>query len=122
MNDSDAKPVFRRSQEWFGATGLSGMLYRSWMRSQGFGSQVFDGRPVIGIATTWSELAPCNSHLHRVAEAVKRGVLQAGGFPLEFPALATGETLMLAEPKAVAVLALARSEMVTTGVNLPAVV
>ena len=94
MNDSDAKPVCRRSQEWFGATGRSGMLYRSWMRSQGFGSQVFDGRPVIGIATSWSELAPCNSHLHRVAEAVKRGVWQAGGFPLEFPTLATGETLM----------------------------
>jgi dihydroxy-acid dehydratase len=70
------------------------MVYRSWMRNQGFGGSVFDGRPVIGIATTWSELAPCNSHLHRVAGAVKRGVLQAGGFPLEFPALATGETLM----------------------------
>jgi dihydroxy-acid dehydratase len=64
------------------------------MRSQGFGPQVFDGRPVIGIATTWSELAPCNAHLHRLAEAVKRGVWQAGGFPLEFPVLATGETLM----------------------------
>jgi len=94
MNGSDAKPFRRRSQEWFGATGRSGMLYRSWMRNQGFGPQVFDGRPVIGIATTWSELAPCNSHLHRVAEAVKRGVWQAGGFPLEFPTLATGETLM----------------------------
>jgi dihydroxy-acid dehydratase len=94
MSDSDAKPVGRRSQEWFGATGRSGMLYRSWMRNQGFGPQVFDGRPVIGIATTWSELAPCNSHLHRVAEAVKRGVWQAGGFPLEFPTMATGETLM----------------------------
>ncbi len=94
MKDSDAPPVHRRSQEWFGATGRSGMVYRSWMRNQGFGPQVFDGRPVIGIATTWSELAPCNSHLHRVAEAVKRGVWQAGGFPLEFPTLATGETLM----------------------------
>jgi dihydroxy-acid dehydratase len=70
------------------------MVYRSWMRSQGFGPQVFDGRPVIGIATTWSELAPCNAHLHRLAEAVKRGVWQSGGFPLEFPVLATGETLM----------------------------
>jgi dihydroxy-acid dehydratase len=70
------------------------MTHRSWMRSQGFGPQVFDGRPVIGIATTWSELAPCNAHLHRLAEAVKRGVWQAGGFPLEFPVLATGETLM----------------------------
>jgi len=70
------------------------MVYRSWMRSQGFGADVFDGRAVIGIATTWSELAPCNAHLHRVAEAVKRGVWQAGGFPLEFPVMATGETLM----------------------------
>ena len=64
------------------------------MRSQGFTPEVFDGRPVIGIATTWSELAPCNVHLHRVAESVKRGVWQAGGFPLEFPAMALGETLL----------------------------
>jgi dihydroxy-acid dehydratase len=90
---STSQPA-RRSQHWFGAHGRSGMVYRSWMRNQGFGAGVFDGRPVIGIATTWSELAPCNAHLHRVAEAVKRGVWQAGGFPLEFPALATGETLM----------------------------
>jgi dihydroxy-acid dehydratase len=64
------------------------------MRNQGFGPEVFDGRPLIGIATSGSELAPCNAHLHRVAEAVKRGVWQAGGFPLEFPTMATGETLM----------------------------
>jgi len=70
------------------------MNHRSWMRSQGFTPEVFDGRPVIGIATTWSELAPCNVHLHRVAESVKRGVWQAGGFPLEFPAMALGETLL----------------------------
>jgi dihydroxy-acid dehydratase len=70
------------------------MNHRAWMRSQGFSSEVFDGRPVIGIATTWSELAPCNVHLHRVAESVKRGVWQAGGFPLEFPAMALGETLL----------------------------
>jgi dihydroxy-acid dehydratase len=70
------------------------MIYRSWVRNQGYGPKVFDGRPVIGIATTWSELAPCNAHLHRVAEAAKRGVWQAGGFPLEFPALALGETLL----------------------------
>jgi dihydroxy-acid dehydratase len=88
MNDE------RRSQSWFGAEGRMGMVYRSWMRNQGFGPKVFDGRPVIGVATTWSELAPCNAHLHRVAEAVKRGVWQEGGFPLEFPALATGESLM----------------------------
>ncbi len=83
-----------RSRAWFGATGRTGMAHRSWMRNQGFGAEVFDGRPVIGIATTWSELAPCNAHLHRVAEAVKRGVWQAGGFPLEFPALALGESML----------------------------
>jgi dihydroxy-acid dehydratase len=70
------------------------MVYRSWVRNQGYGPKVFDGRPVIGIASTWSELTPCNAHLHRVADAVKRGVWQAGGFPLEFPTLSTGETLM----------------------------
>ncbi|MBO1330122.1 IlvD/Edd family dehydratase [Streptomyces sp. VRA16 Mangrove soil] len=84
----------RRSQAWFGAAGRGGMVYRSWMRNQGFGPEVFDGRPVIGIAVSASELAPCNAHLPRVAEAVKRGVWQAGGFPLEFPTMATGETLM----------------------------
>jgi dihydroxy-acid dehydratase len=84
----------RRSAAWFAATGRSGMNHRSWMRNQGFTPEVFDGRPVIGIATTWSELAPCNAHLHRVAESVKRGVWQSGGFPLEFPAMALGETLI----------------------------
>jgi dihydroxy-acid dehydratase len=69
------------------------MVYRSWMR-RGVTPEAFDGRPVIGIATTWSELTPCNGHLHRVAEAVKRGVWQAGGFPLEFPAMGLGETLL----------------------------
>src|SRR5579864_2314285 len=88
------QPGGLRSRSWFGATGRHGMAYRSWMRSQGFTPEVFDGRPVIGIATTWSELAPCNVHLHRVAESVKRGVWQAGGFPLEFPAMALGETLL----------------------------
>src|SRR6201994_1822749 len=86
--------VSRRSATWFAAGGRSGMNHRAWMRSQGFTSEVFDGRPVIGIATTWSELAPCNVHLHRVAESVKRGVWQAGGFPLEFPAMALGDTLL----------------------------
>jgi dihydroxy-acid dehydratase len=84
----------RRSQAWFGASGRAGMIHRSWMRNRGYGDEMFDGRPVIGIATTWSQLAPCNSHLDEVAEAVKRGVLQAGGFPLEFPVLSTGETII----------------------------
>ncbi|MGP3989170.1 IlvD/Edd family dehydratase [Streptomyces sp. 3N207] len=91
---TDEKQTARRSQAWFGASGRSGMVYRSWMRNQGFGHEVFDGRPVIGIATSASELAPCNAHLTRVAEAVGRGVWQAGGFPLQFPTMATGETLM----------------------------
>src|SRR5580658_8970928 len=83
-----------RSSAWFGAQGRPGMLYRSWLRSEGFTPEVFDGRPVIGIANSWSELTPCNVHLRGVAEAVKRGVWQAGGFPLEFPTMSLGETLM----------------------------
>ncbi|WP_419999337.1 IlvD/Edd family dehydratase [Streptomyces boninensis] len=94
MTDVSAAKPDRRSQAWFGAEGRAGMIYRSWMRNQGFGHEVFDGRPVIGIAVSASELAPCNAHLDRVAEAVKRGVWQAGGFPLAFPTMATGETLM----------------------------
>ena len=89
-----AQVAGRRSRAWFGASGRSGMLYRSWLRNQGYGPDVFDGRPVIGIATTWSELSPCNAHLDRVAEAVKRGVWMAGGFPLVFPVMSTGETLI----------------------------
>ncbi len=83
-----------RSSEWFGADGRPGMIYRSWLRAEGFPPEVFDGRPVIGIANSWSELTPCNAHLRSLAEAVKRGVWQAGGFPLEFPTMSLGETLM----------------------------
>lgn len=83
-----------RSAAWFQAEGRNGFIHRSWMKNQGFSSEVFDGRPVIGIANTWSELTPCNAHLRRVAESVKRGVWQAGGFPLEFPAMSLGETLL----------------------------
>ncbi|WP_433869635.1 IlvD/Edd family dehydratase [Saccharopolyspora sp. CA-218241] len=84
----------RRSAEWFGAFGRAGMTARSWVKNQGYSDEVFDGRPVIGIGTTWSELAPCNAHQQRLAESVKRGVWQAGGFPLEFPNMALGETLL----------------------------
>jgi len=84
----------RRSQEWFGGTGRNGFIHRSWMRNQGFAPDVFDGRPVIGIATTWSELTPCNAHLRAVADAVKRGVWEAGGLPLEFPVMSLGEPVM----------------------------
>lgn len=83
-----------RSTAWFAAEGRPGMIYRSWLRAEGFTPEVFDGRPVIGIANSWSELTPCNAHLRGVAEAVKRGVWQAGGFPLEFPTMSLGETLM----------------------------
>jgi len=83
-----------RSAAWFAARGRPGMIYRSWLRAEGFTPEVFDGRPVIGIANSWSELTPCNAHLRGVAEAVKRGVWQAGGFPLEFPTMSLGETLM----------------------------
>ena len=83
-----------RSGAWFAAEGRAGMIYRSWLRSEGMTPEVFDGRPVIGIANSWSELTPCNAHLRTVADAVKRGVWQAGGFPLEFPTMSLGETLM----------------------------
>jgi len=83
-----------RSGAWFAAEGRAGMIYRSWLRSEGMTPEVFDGRPVIGIANSWSELTPCNAHLRAVADAVKRGVWQSGGFPLEFPTMSLGETLM----------------------------
>jgi L-arabonate dehydrase len=92
MSSND--PAARRSSAWFAAEGRNGFIHRSWMRNQGFGPEVFDGRPVIGIANSWSELTPCNAHLRDVAEAVKRGVWEAGGLPLEFPAMSLGETLM----------------------------
>jgi dihydroxy-acid dehydratase len=83
-----------RSTAWFSAKGRAGMIHRSWMRAQGFTPEVLDGRPVIGIANSWSELTPCNAHLRTVAESVKRGIWQAGGWPLEFPTMSLGETLM----------------------------
>jgi dihydroxy-acid dehydratase len=84
----------RRSSAWFAAEGRNGFIHRSWMRNQGFGPEVFDGRPVIGIGNSFSELTPCNAHLRDVADAVKRGVWEAGGLPLEFPTMSLGETLM----------------------------
>jgi dihydroxy-acid dehydratase len=83
-----------RSSEWFGKEGKMGFLYRSWMKNQGIPDHMFDGRPVIGICNTWSELTPCNAHFRDLAESVKRGVLEAGGFPVEFPIMSLGETLM----------------------------
>ncbi len=83
-----------RSAGWFGRTGKDGFIYRAWMKKAGIPSYEFQGKPVIGICNTWSELTPCNSHFRQFAESVKKGVLEAGGFPLEFPVMSTGETLM----------------------------
>lgn len=83
-----------RSEHWFRENGKSGFIHRSWMRAQGFTDEVFDGRPVIGICNTFSEFTPCNAHLRRLAESVKQGVWQAGGFPVEFPTMSLGETLL----------------------------
>ena len=84
----------RRSSEWLDRHDLDGFLHRSWLKSTGVGDETFRGRPVIGICNTWSELVNCNVHLRGLAEAVKRGVLQAGGFPREFPVMSLGESLM----------------------------
>ncbi len=83
-----------RSTGWFGRPGKDGFIYRAWMKKMGIPTHEFDGRPVIGICNTWSELTPCNSHFRELAEHVKRGVYEAGGFPVEFPVLSLGETLM----------------------------
>jgi len=89
-----AAPKRRRSQDWFGREGKMGFIYRSWMKNRGIPQDQFDGRPVIGICNTYSELVPCNSHFRTLAEHVKMGVLEAGGFPLEFPVMSLGETLL----------------------------
>ncbi|MDE1985131.1 MAG: dihydroxy-acid dehydratase [Alphaproteobacteria bacterium] len=83
-----------RSAKIYGRTDRDGFIHRSWMKSEGLPANVFDGRPVIGICNTWSELTPCNYHLRDLAEHVKRGVWEAGGLPLEFPAMSLGETQM----------------------------
>jgi L-arabonate dehydrase len=84
----------RRSAEWFDRSDLDGFLHRSWLKSTGVTNETFGGRPVIGVCNSWSELVNCNVHLRGLAAAVKRGVLQAGGFPLEFPVMSLGESLM----------------------------
>src|SRR5438552_14879386 len=83
-----------RSAAWFGLADRDGFIHRSWMKNQGLPDHLFDGRPVIGICNTWSELTPCNAHFRSIADHVKRGVYEAGGFPLEFPVMSLGETLM----------------------------
>jgi dihydroxy-acid dehydratase len=81
-----------RSQAWFGGTGRDSMMHRSWMKNEGMPPDSFDGRPVIGICNTWSELTPCNAHFRQIAERVRRGVLEAGGMPVEFPVMSLGES------------------------------
>src|SRR5215813_12653922 len=83
-----------RSAGWFSETGKVGFYHRNKLFGEGFDDEIFDGRPVIGIANSWSQLAPCNVHLRRLAESVHDGILAAGGVPLEFNTMSLGETLM----------------------------
>jgi L-arabonate dehydrase len=93
MSDQPKKkaPHELRSQQWFGRQDRDGFAYRSWVKGKGVPHDQFDGRPVIGICNTFSELTPCNSHFRTLAEQVKIGVYEAGGFPLEFPVMSLGE-------------------------------
>ncbi len=83
-----------RSSNWFGRKGKDGFIYRAWMKNQGIPDYEFNNKPVIGICNTWSELTPCNAHFRELAESVKRGISEAGGFPVEFPVMSLGETLI----------------------------
>ncbi|KQW93420.1 dihydroxy-acid dehydratase [Massilia sp. Root418] len=86
------KKVALRSAQWFGTQDKNGFMYRSWMKNQGIPDHEFQGKPIIGICNTWSELTPCNAHFRKLAEHVKRGILEAGGFPVEFPVFSNGES------------------------------
>ncbi|MEX2602284.1 MAG: IlvD/Edd family dehydratase [Balneolaceae bacterium] len=90
----DGKERVLRSQEWFGRKGKDGFIYRAWMKKSGIPDHQFKGKPVIGICNTWSELTPCNSHFRNLAQSVREGVIEAGGFPVEFPVMSLGETQM----------------------------
>ena len=94
MAKKTRKTIPLRSVQWFGRQDIYGFIYRSWTKNRGIPQDQFDGRPVIGICNTYSELVPCNSHFRTIAEHVKAGVLEAGGFPLEFPVMSLGETLL----------------------------
>src|SRR2546429_1237613 len=94
MASKPPKNPKRRSQAWFARDDIYGFIYRSWVKNRGVPHDQFDGRPVIGICNTYSELTPCTSHSRVLAEHVKNGVLDAGGFPLEFPVMSLGETLL----------------------------
>jgi len=94
MSDDIKKKKALRSHHWYGGTDKDAFIHRSWMKNQGHPDHVFDGRPVIGICNTWSDLNPCNAHFKEMAEVVKRGVYEAGGFPVEFPAMSLGESTL----------------------------
>ena len=83
-----------RSSAWYNSKShrRDTFIHRGWMRNQGHPNHLFDGRPVIGICNTWSELTPCNGHFREIAESVKKGVYEAGGFPLEFPVFSASES------------------------------
>ena len=81
-----------RSAAWFGTIDKNGFMYRSWMKNQGIPDHEFQGKPIIGICNTWSELTPCNAHFRQLAERVRRGVFEAGGYPVEFPVFSNGES------------------------------
>ncbi|HEM7081073.1 TPA: dihydroxy-acid dehydratase [Acinetobacter baumannii] len=81
-----------RSAAWFGTTDKNGFMYRSWMKNPGIPDHEFQGKPIIGICNTWSELTPCNAHFRKIAEHVKKGILEAGGYPVEFPVFSNGES------------------------------
>jgi len=93
MTTEDKKSKVKlRSAEWFGTQDKNGFMYRSWMKNQGIPDHEFQGKPIIGICNTWSELTPCNAHFRKLAEHVKKGILEAGGYPVEFPVFSNGES------------------------------
>ncbi|WP_319517817.1 L-arabinonate dehydratase [uncultured Martelella sp.] len=85
-------PRALRSHAWYVGDSRDNIYHRSWMKNQGLPADLFDGRPVIGICNTWSELTPCNAHLRDLAQRVKHGIYEAGGLPVEFPVFSTGES------------------------------
>ena len=93
MSQKPAKPKLR-SRSWFDSHDRDAFVHRSWLKNQGYPHDLFDGRPVIGICNTWSDVTPCNGHFRELAEHIKAGILEAGGFPLEFPVMSLGETMM----------------------------
>ncbi|MBU2343994.1 MAG: dihydroxy-acid dehydratase, partial [Gammaproteobacteria bacterium] len=92
MAQDEKKKVQLRSASWFGTNDKNGFMYRSWMKNQGIPDHHFQGKPVIGVCNTWSELTPCNAHFRQIAERVKNGIREAGGIPVEFPVFSNGES------------------------------